>query len=113
MITASGSDNSSGAGAAVLPKLPVITDTKGRLRVTKAQRQDILAALARSGESLPRFAWRIGLKDSTLARWVQASQAKPARRKPAIRLLEAWWNRLPLLRRQTRCWCCSCPVMCG
>ena len=44
MITASGSDNSPVASAAVMPKLPVIADTKGRLRVTKAQRRDILAA---------------------------------------------------------------------
>ncbi len=73
----------------MLPKLPVIADTKGRLRVTKAQRRDILAALARSGESLPRFAQRIGLKYSTLARWVQVHHAKPAGRKPALRLLEA------------------------
>ena len=96
MITASGSDNSSDAGAAVLPKLPVIADTKGRLRVTKAQRRDILAALARSGESLPRFAQRIGLKYSTLARWVQVSRAKTAGRKPALRLLEAMVESSPV-----------------
>ena len=96
MITTSGSDNSSDAGAAVMPKLPVIADTKGRLRVTKAQRRDILAALARSGESLPRYARRIGLKYSTLARWVQVSRAKPAGRKPALRLLEALVESAPV-----------------
>jgi len=89
MITASGSDSFSDAGATVMPKLPVIADAKGRLRVTKAQRRDILAAFGRSGESLPRFARRIGLKYSTLARWVQLSRSKPAGRKPQIRLLEA------------------------
>ena len=52
MITTSGSDNSSVAPAAVMPKVPVTADTKGRLRVSKAQRRDILAALDRSGESL-------------------------------------------------------------
>jgi transposase-like protein len=72
-----------------MPKLPVIADAKGRLRVTKAQRRDILAAFGRSGESLPRFARRIGLKYSTLARWVQLSRSKPSGRKPQIRLLEA------------------------
>jgi len=77
------------APAAVIPKLPVIADTKGRLRVTKAQRRDILAAFGRSGESLPRFALRIGLKYSTLARWVQLSRPKACGRKPALRLLEA------------------------
>ena len=89
MITASGSDESAVAPAAVMPKLPVIADTKGRLRVTKAQRRDILAAFGRSGVSLPRFARRMGLKYSTLARWVQLSRPKASRPKPALRLPEA------------------------
>jgi DNA-binding transcriptional regulator YiaG len=72
-----------------MPKLPVIADTKGRLRVTKVQRRDILAAFGRSGESLPRFARRMGLKYSTLARWVQLGRPKPSGRKPRLRLLEA------------------------
>lgn len=72
-----------------MPKLPVIADANGRLRLTKAQRRDILAAFGRSGESLPRFARRIGLKYSTLARWVQLSRPKPPARKPPLRLLEA------------------------
>ena len=73
-----------------MPKVPVTTDTKGRLRVTKAQRRDILAALTRSGESLPRFARRTGLKYSTLANWVQHSRrAKDSGRPPRLRLLEA------------------------
>jgi transposase-like protein len=96
MITASGSDNSSAVAAAVTPKVPVTADTKGRMRVSKGQRRDILAALARSGESLPRFARRIGLKYSTLARWVQVSRAKPAGRKPALRLLEAMVESAPV-----------------
>ena len=79
-----------------MPKLPVIADTKGRLRVTEAQRRDILAALARSGESLPRFAQRIGLKYSTLARWMQVHRAKPAGEKPALRLLEAMVESSPV-----------------
>lgn len=90
MITTSGSDNSLVEPAAVMPKLPVIADTKGRLRVSKVQRQDILAALARSGESLPRFARRTGLKYSTLANWVQRSgRSKRSGRPPQLRLLEA------------------------
>jgi len=76
--------------AAVMPKLPVIADTKGRLRVSKAQRRDILATLARSGESLPQFARRTGLKYSTLANWVQkSSRSKRSGRQPRVRLLEA------------------------
>lgn len=78
------------SAAAVMPKVPVMADTKGRLRVTKAQRRDILAAFGRSGESLPRFARRIGLKYSTLARWVQRNRPKQSPgRKPPLRLLEA------------------------
>lgn len=72
------------------PKLPVMVDSKGRVRVSKEQRREILAALAHSGESLPQFARRTGLKYSTLANWVQHSRggesAGPA---PKLRLLEA------------------------
>ena len=90
MITTSGSDNSSVEPAVVVPKLPVIADTKGRLRVSKVQRRDNLSALARSGESLPRFARRTGLKYSTLANWVQRSRgSKRNGRPPQLRLLEA------------------------
>jgi len=90
MITANGSDHSTGAPTVVMPKVPATTDTKGRLRVSKAQRREILAALARSGESLPRFARRTGLKYSTLANWVQHSRrTKDAGQPPRLRLLEA------------------------
>jgi transposase-like protein len=90
MITASDSDNSSTVPTVVIPKVAATTDTQGRLRVSKAQRRDILAALARSGESLPRFARRTGLKYSTLANWVQRSRrSKRTGRPPQLRLLEA------------------------
>ena len=42
-----------------MPKVPVMADTEGRLRVTKAQRREIMAAYGRSGESLPQFARRV------------------------------------------------------
>ena len=35
-----------------MPKVLVTADITGRLRVSKAQRRDILAALARSGETV-------------------------------------------------------------
>ena len=76
MITTSGSENSS--AATVMPKVPVVADPKGRLRVSKAQRRDILAALDRSNESVPQFARRTGLKYSTLSRWVQPRRPKPS-----------------------------------
>jgi transposase-like protein len=83
--------------AAELPKLPVLADTKGRLRVTKAQRRDILAALARSGESVPGFARRTGLRYSTLASWVKHSR-RPQRpvRSPQLKLLEAVMESAPV-----------------
>lgn len=89
MITVRDADDSSGNEPEALPKLPVIADTEGRLRVTKAQRRDILVAFGRSGESLPRFARRVGIKYSTLARWVQLSRPKHSGPKPSLRLLEA------------------------
>jgi hypothetical protein len=80
-----------------MPKVVVLADTKGRLRVTKAQRRDILAAFGSSGESLPRFARRSGLKYSTLARWVQRNRPKPSTgRKPPLRLLEAVVESAPM-----------------
>ncbi len=90
MITENGSDNSSIAPEAVFPKLPVIADTKGRVRVSKAQRRGILTALIRSGEGLPQFARRTGLKYSTLANWVKQSRGgKRSGRQPRLQLLEA------------------------
>ena len=74
----------------MLPKLPVLADTNGRLRVSKAQRRDILAVLARSGEGLPQFARRTGLKYSTLANWVKHRRhGQRSGRPPRLRLLEA------------------------
>jgi hypothetical protein len=48
-----------------MPKVPATTDTQGRLRVSQAQRRDLLAALAHSGESLPRFARQIGFNPNS------------------------------------------------
>jgi len=89
MIIASGSDHALVSPVVGLPKLPVVVDTQGRLRVTKAQRRELLAALAHSGESVPQFARRTGLKYSTLARWVQRQRPKRTGRAPRLRLLEA------------------------
>jgi len=66
-----------------MPKVPVIADTKGRLRASKAQRRVILAKFEQSGLSA-------GLKYSTFAAWVQRyRRTKRPERKPALRLLEA------------------------
>ena len=90
MITPSSSAAPLAASAAVLPKLPVSIDTKGRVRVTREQRRAILAEFARCRESAPRFAHRMGLKYSTFAAWVQRyGRPKRPERKPPLRLLEA------------------------
>lgn len=90
MITANGSERGLTAWTKGPAKLPVKIDTRGRLRLTQAQRREVLAAFASSGESLPRFARRMGLKYSTIARWVQ-SDRRPVRvaRRSKVRLLEA------------------------
>jgi transposase-like protein len=75
---------------AAVGQLPVALDTKGRVRVTPEQRQVILAELARSGASIPKFAQRTGLKYSTLAAWVaRARRAKRVARPAPLRLVEA------------------------
>ncbi len=90
MITASGSDDAAATTTAVLPKLPVSVDTKGRVRVTKDQRRALLAEFARGRETAPRFAHRMGLKYSTFAAWVQRyGRPKRPGRKTPLRLLEA------------------------
>ncbi len=76
--------------AAVLPKLPVTADTKGRVRTSKAQRRVILAQFENSGMSAAEFARRTGLKYSTFALWVQRyRRPKRPERKSPVRLLEA------------------------
>ena len=90
MTSASGSDLSSVTTAAVLPKLPVTMDTKGRVRTSKEQRRLILAQYEHSGMSAAQFAQRTGLKYSTLAAWVQRyRRTKRPDRKSPVRLLEA------------------------
>jgi transposase-like protein len=90
MISTSGSDAVSVTTGAVMPKLPVTADIKGRLRASKEQRRVILAKFAQSGMSAAQFARRTGLKYSTFAGWLQRyRRVKRPARKPAIRLLEA------------------------
>ena len=90
MITASSSEHGTATTIAELPKLPVSVDTKGRVRVTKAQRRVILAEFTRSRESAPQFARRLGLKYSTFAAWVQRYGRPKLPVRPApLHLLEA------------------------
>ena len=78
------------APAAVMPRLPVNLDTKGRVRTSQEQRRVILAEFERSGVSAVQFARRTGLKYSTFAAWVHRYRRtkRPKRRSP-LRLLEA------------------------
>lgn len=90
MTTTSESDSTSPVTAAPIQNVPVTVDSKGRVRVSKAQRELILAEFERSGVSAAQFAQRTGLKYSTLAGWLQRyRRAKPPRRARTVRLLEA------------------------
>lgn len=100
MITTRGAEN---AAPAAPPQLPVALDSRGRVRVTPEQRRVILAELARSGASLPKFAQRTGLKYSTLAAWVaRARRAKRSSSPPPVRLLEAVVSPPPPLALQVQ-----------
>ena len=97
MTSTSGSDPASITAAAVLPKLPVTMDTKGRVRTSKAQRRVILAQFEHSGMSAAQFARQTGLKYSTFALWVQRyRRTKRPDRKSPVRLLEAVVASAPL-----------------
>lgn len=74
----------------VASKVPVIADSRGRVRTSKEQRRAILAEFERSGVSASGFAQRTGLKYSTLAGWLQRHRrTKLLKRTPPLRLLEA------------------------
>lgn len=84
---------------AVIPKLPVTLDTKGRVRTSKEQRRALLAEFERSGASVAQFVQRTGLKYSTFAAWVHRyRQTKRPRPKSPVRLLEAVVGPAPLVR---------------
>jgi transposase-like protein len=90
MIATHRSDGSPAVTPAVIPKLPVTLDTRGRVRTSKEQRRVLLAEFARSGLSAAQFARQTGLKYSTFALWVQRyRRTKRSRRKPLVQLLEA------------------------
>jgi transposase-like protein len=97
MISTIDSDCSSLTPAGVLPRLPVTTDTKGRVRTSKEQRRVILGEFERSGVSAAQFAQRSGVKYSTFAAWVQRYRRtkRPGLKSP-VRLLEAVVAQAPL-----------------
>jgi transposase-like protein len=78
------------AGAtAPAAKLPVTSDTKGRVRTSRGQRRLILDEFERSGLSAVEFARRSGLKYSTLAGWRQRHRRSQRPGLRPVRLLEA------------------------
>ena len=90
MIATNSTDSSIPVSPPVVQHVPVTVDSKGRVRVSKEQRQLVLAEFERSGTSAAQFAKRIGLKYSTLAGWLQRyRRTKPKDRTRAMRLLEA------------------------
>jgi transposase-like protein len=78
------------AASEPIQSVPVTMDTKGRVRTSKEQRCDILAAFERRGVSAVEFAKENGIKYSTFAGWLQRHRrAKPKGQPPIMRLLEA------------------------
>lgn len=68
----------------------VTTDSKGRLRLSKEQRQAVLAKFEQSGMSAAKFAAVAGVKYSTFAAWVQRyRRAKPRVASKGMRFIEA------------------------
>ena len=68
----------------------VTTDSKGRLRLSKEQRQAVLAKFEQSGMSAAKFAAVAGIKYSTFAGWVQRyRRGKPRGSSKAVRFIEA------------------------
>jgi len=73
-----------------MQNVPVTVDSKGRVRISKEQRCEILAGFERSGVSAAEFAKRGGIKYSTFAGWLQRHRrARPGSQPPVMRLLEA------------------------
>jgi transposase-like protein len=90
MTSTNSLDSTSPVPLPPIQNVPVTVDSKGRVRVSKGQRQTILAEFERSGVSAAQFAERTGLKYSTLAGWLQRyRRTKPPGRARAVRLLEA------------------------
>ncbi len=68
----------------------VTADSKGRLRLSKEQRQAVLAKFEQSGMSAAKFAAVAGIKYSTFAGWVQRyRRGKPRGSSRAVRFIEA------------------------
>ncbi|MGH7991165.1 MAG: hypothetical protein ACREDS_13370 [Limisphaerales bacterium] len=90
MTTTSDADLSTPVPSSAIQAVPVTMDSRGRVRVSKGQRQLLLAEFERSRVSAAQFAKRIGLKYSTLAGWLQRyRRTKLKGRVRAVRLLEA------------------------
>jgi transposase-like protein len=90
MTTTSDADLSTPVCSPAIQAVSVTMDSRGRVRVSKGQRQLLLAEFERSRVSAAQFAKRIGLKYSTLAGWLQRyRRTKPKGRARAVRLLEA------------------------
>ena len=90
MTSTSSPDSSAADSSALIQKVPVTLDTKGRVRTSKEQRRIILGEFERSGVSAARFAKLTGVKYSTLAGWLQRHRrSKPPGPARQVRLLEA------------------------
>jgi len=60
------------------------TDQRGRVRTTRARRQELLEEFDRSGLAAPKFAALTGLKYQTLAGWLQRRRKQRDELAPAV-----------------------------
>jgi len=89
-MTSTTSDESTSLISSPAEGVLVTTDSKGRLRLSKEQRQAVLAKFEQSGMSAAKFAARAGIKYSTFAGWVQRyRRGKPRGTSKAVRFVEA------------------------
>ncbi len=73
-----------------LERILVQTDARGRLRVSKEQRNLVLTKFEQSGMSSAKFAAAMGIKYSTLAGWLQRyRRPKPRVAAKGLHLVEA------------------------
>jgi Holliday junction resolvasome RuvABC endonuclease subunit len=77
----------------MMPKVSVVADTKGRLRVSKAQRRDILAALDRNNA---RFVGQIGRLNAV------EKQLREQHARPQFRAAVRAWQSRPIPERLRR-----------
>jgi transposase-like protein len=75
----------------VVPSEILPTDSKGRVRVSRERREELLAEFDRSGLSGAQFARTVGLKYQTFANWRQERRSRQPAAPPLARSQSVEW----------------------